>query len=260
MDSQKIGRLDCQFPNQTQFDDLLKRWLQKNQSRHIVTLNPEMIMLAETNKSFRQAVTDADLRVPDGAGIIWARWFLRSNFWSLLPSLLAFPFIVVERTTGINCIFKLARLCAAQNKSIYLLGGTPFQVKQTADHLKKRFPKLTIHASPEHTFDIKGPTNILNHIKTHRPAVLLVAYGAPKQALWIQKHQAALASVKIAVGVGGAFAIISEDKPRAPKILRRFNLEWLWRLSLEPKRLPRIWQATVKYPLLVSRQKQSLSA
>jgi N-acetylglucosaminyldiphosphoundecaprenol N-acetyl-beta-D-mannosaminyltransferase len=82
-----------------------------------------------------------------------------------------------------------------------------------------------------------------------------VAYGAPKQTIWIEQQRGTLSSVRIAVGVGGAFAMLSENLPRAPRLLRQANLEWLWRLYLEPGRLPRIVQATVQFPLRMHQQK-----
>jgi len=96
----------------------------------------------------------------------------------------------------------------------------------------------------------------LTDIAEKKPDILLVAYGAPKQTLWLEKHLANLPSVRIAIGVGGAFAILSEDKPRAPRWLQRLNLEWLWRLFLEPSRWRRIWNATIEFPKLVHAQRK----
>ena len=86
-----------------------------------------------------------------------------------------------------------------------------------------------------------------------RPRVLLVAYGAPKQTLWITQHRQELAAkgIRIAIGIGGALEMLSGSLPRAPRILRQLHLEWLWRLFLEPHRLHRIWNAVVIFPLLV---------
>jgi len=216
-----------------------------------------MVMQAQVDRSFSDAVGSASIRVPDGAGLIWARWYLRSNFWSLLPSLLAFPFVTVERVSGVDSLMAISRLAEEKKKSVYLLGGTPRQNSRTAKKLQHKFPSLKILSAPAHTYDESGPKAIIEDINTHAPDVLLVAYGAPKQTIWIDRHIDSMPSVKIAVGVGGAFAILSEDKPRAPKILRQLNLEWLWRLILEPRRLKRIWQATVKFPRLIQKQRMA---
>jgi N-acetylglucosaminyldiphosphoundecaprenol N-acetyl-beta-D-mannosaminyltransferase len=124
--------------------------------------------------------------------------------------------------------------------------------------LKERFPKLTVATSANHRYDATGPAAILADINDKRPDLLFVAYGAPAQTVWIEANKNKLPSVKLAMGVGGAFAILSEDTPRAPSLLRRLNLEWLWRLVLEPSRVPRIWQATVKFPLFVHAAKKKV--
>lgn len=256
----QLGHVITDFLNMEALIRIAEKLLNKEVFHHVVTLNPEMVMLAETDPVFRQATQAAELRVPDGAGLIWAQWYIRSQFWSLIPSLIAFSFRSVERVPGVEVVERLAKLCAANQKPMYLLGGTGQQVKISAAKLQQRFPRLKVFTSPEHAFDITGPRSILSDIEQKQPAVLLVAYGAPKQTIWIERHREDMPSVCIAVGVGGAFAILSEENPRAPRWLQKLNLEWLWRLALEPKRLPRIWQATVRFPLLINRLKRQQSA
>ncbi|MCA9370513.1 MAG: WecB/TagA/CpsF family glycosyltransferase, partial [Candidatus Peregrinibacteria bacterium] len=77
------------------------------------------------------------------------------------------------------------------------------------------------------------------------------AYGAPAQDLWINQHLLQLTSVRVAMGVGGTFDFLAGMVKRAPKLLRRMHLEWLWRLLLQPWRIGRILTATVHFPLLV---------
>jgi len=256
IESLKIGGVTCDFMRQDEFLALAAQRLGGPQFTHIVTLNPEMVMAAQHHPPFREALEHATWRLPDGSGLIWARWFLRSEFWSLWPSLLAFPFIQVERVTGVDAVWSLSEIAAKQSRRVYLLGGTPRQVARTADLLRRKFPTLSVAVSPPHQFSVEGPPEILADIAAKKPDLIFVAYGAPAQTLWIARHKADLPSVRIAIGVGGAFAILSEDTPRAPLFLRRLNLEWLWRLILEPARLRRIWQATVRFPLLVNAEKK----
>lgn len=239
----RLGQVNCNFMSLAEFSRLCKRWLTSDRFNHVVTLNPEMIMLAERDNTFREVVQAAEIRVPDGAGLVWARWYLRSRYWPLLPSLLTFLWQSVERVTGVDAVMILGRLCQKQGKSIYLLGGTDRQRRKTVARLTRYFPRLAVAAWPR-------------SMKEFQPVVLLVAYGAPKQTVWIENQRKDFSSVRIAMGVGGAFAMISEDLPRAPLWLRTLNMEWLWRLYLEPKRWPRIWQATVRFPLLMRRQKK----
>lgn len=256
-ESLPIGTVTCDYLTMNDFLALTRDWLQGDGFHHVVTLNPEMVMTAEQDVAFRSAVAAADLRVPDGAGLIWARWYIRSQFWSLWPSLAAFPFIHAERVSGVDTLQALMKVAADEHHSVYLLGGTQSQVTKTAERLKAQWPAATIYTSSDHQWNVAGPQEILDDIAAKRPSLLFVAYGAPAQTLWIEAQRHRLPSVRLALGVGGAFAILSEERPRAPYWLRKFNVEWLWRLLLEPSRLPRIWRATVLFPLLIHRQKKA---
>ncbi len=259
-DRLKIGRVYCEFINKEQFREYCRDRLKGNIFYHVVTLNPEMVVLCEKNDSFRKAVAKADIRIPDGAGLIWARWYLRSSFWPLIPSLFAFFFQEIERVTGVESVFVLAGLCEEDKIPVYLLGGTRNQNQLTANRLRRKYKRLIVYESISHNYEIGGGENIIKDIQDKKPGVILVAYGAPKQTLWIESVKRKLPGVKVAMGVGGAFAIISEERPRAPKLFRKINIEWLWRLYLEPKRARRIWTAVVSFSLLVRKQKRNFDA
>jgi N-acetylglucosaminyldiphosphoundecaprenol N-acetyl-beta-D-mannosaminyltransferase len=79
----------------------------------------------------------------------------------------------------------------------------------------------------------------------------VVAYGAPGQVVWIERNRAALAEagVRVAVGVGGVLDFLAGTKPRAPRLVRRAGLEWLYRLIREPWR----WQRQAVLPVFALR-------
>jgi len=83
----------------------------------------------------------------------------------------------------------------------------------------------------------------------------LVALGAPRQEKWIAENLAKVPSVKVAIGVGGAFDFLSGKIRRAPVFMQKMGLEWFWRLMQEPKRLPRIFNAVIVFLWLVLREK-----
>ena len=119
-----------------------------------------------------------------------------------------------------------------------------------AEALKKQFPSLRILGAEEGIRQGQGATNkeaLIERIKHAKPDVLFVAFGAPKQDLFIAQHKAAL-EVPVMMGVGGSFDFLAGIVPRAPRWLRTIGLEWLWRLLLEPWRFPRIITATIRFP------------
>ena len=88
-----------------------------------------------------------------------------------------------------------------------------------------------------------------------KPDILFVAYGSPHQEFWIHRNLFKLNSVKVAIGVGGTFDFYAGKRKRAPKWMQKIGLEWLWRLTGEPKRLSRIWNATFVFARLVAKEK-----
>ena len=260
-ESIKLGRVVCDFLNQDDWLTYCQRAFAKGGYHHIVTLNPEMVLLAHQNQLFLDATAKANLRVPDGAGLIWARWYLRSSYWLLLPSLIAFVKQPVERITGVDAIMNLAQLCLRHKRSVFIVGGNRSNIQKTVVIMKQKFPGLITTVSASHDYnEITSPEEILQEIRRVRPGVVMVAYGAPEQTVWLETHRQDLANagIIIGIGVGGAFDILSEKLPRAPASLRAMNLEWLWRLYLEPKRLPRIINAVWHFPYLMKKFKKGV--
>ncbi len=235
--------LNCQFFSPEEYASCLTHALSTPALTHIVTLNAEMVVEAERNLSFKQAVQQAELVIPDGSSILWARNFLTQKQQSVIPSLFMHLFSKEEPLTGVESVFSLCDIAQKNSAAIYLLGGTPSQAQGTLSVLQKKYPEVHIKITNENI-----PTDT-------QPGILLVAYGAPKQTLWIEQHRNALEEkgIRIAIGVGGAFAMISGELPRAPKFFRTLHLEWLWRLFLEPRRIGRIWNAVIVFPRIIQK-------
>jgi len=200
---------------------IIEGFLTDGKKHYVVTPNPEFVVLAQKDEGFRQILNSADLAVPDGVGLL-----------------------VGTRVTGTDLMLKLCELAARKSHSVFLLGGRDGVAEEAAKRLKAQFANLNIVG----TYEGDPTTNF--QLPTSNTDFLFVAYGAPKQEKWIAKNLPKI-PVKVAMGVGGAFDFISGRKKRAPQTLRRMGLEWLWRLVQEPKRLPRILNATIKFPLLV---------
>jgi len=210
--------------------------------RHIVTVNPEYIVRAQSDKKLRNIINQADLRVPDGVGLV------------KLAKL-------KERVTGVDLIWQLAKLSEDRGYRLALLGGRGEITPKTAARLKLIHPRCVI-AMVDPLDDIKPGTlrvhgsttlrvnlSLIREIERTKPDIALVALGMGKQDLFITQLLKN-AKVPVAMGVGGAFDMIAGATPRAPYILRTLGLEWLWRLVIEPKRLGRILTATIVFPLL----------
>lgn len=201
----------------------------------MATPNPEMLLEARKNDKFRSILQKTNLNIADGTGIIFAAIFLRAG---RLP----------QRVTGTDLMIEICKL--AQDKKIFLLGGGPGVAEKTQKVLEEKYGTNVVGtdgsaASPEHDEDLRRKINAAS------PDILFVAFGAPKQEMWLDRNLPHLKTVKAAVGVGGAFDFISGKAKRAPRILRKLGLEWLYRLIRQPSRIGRIFNATVRFPLAV---------
>lgn len=199
----------------------------------MVTCNPEMILHANKDHSFKNILNSASMCVADGFGLILASKFLKDSLG--------------ERVVGVDFVENFCEICEKENKSIYLLGGREGVAQKTADKFKKKHPNLKISGYLDGDINLKDCYRL---VKSVNPDVLFVAFGAPRQERWIYENLKEIPSVKLAIGVGGAFDFISGNVKRAPKLMRRLGLEWLWRLIIQPWRIRRIFNAVIIFPIL----------
>jgi len=225
----------------------ISEYLNSSSPHFVITPNPEFLVAASADAQFREVLNQADLAVPDGMGLMLAGLFLNKP--------------LKERLTGTDLVYELADICCQKHKSIYFLGALPGVAEEAAINLKKQFPNLIIagfESGFRTRFYFKLPDYLLvSKINRARPDVLLVAFGAGQQEKWIYRHLNQFKSVKVAMGIGGAFDFISGRVKRSPKFFRKLGLEWLWRLGLEPWRFNRIVTATFRFGRLVLKDKKN---
>jgi len=193
-------------------------------SHLVATVNPEFIMRARRDPEFARVLESADLCLADGTGVVWAA---RRQGCSLAAPV-----------TGTDLVPPLAALCAKRGFRLFLLGADPGVADDLAARLRVEHPELAVAAhagSPDPSAD----EATLSLIRAHRAQLVLVAFGAPKQELWIDRLKDR-AGGAVGIGVGGAFDYLTGRVPRAPMWMRRAGLEWLFRLVRQPWRVRRM--------------------
>ncbi|KKT46121.1 MAG: Glycosyl transferase, WecB/TagA/CpsF family [Parcubacteria group bacterium GW2011_GWC2_44_17] len=209
----------------------------------VVTPNPEICLLAEKNEEYRRHILGlAFLALPDGFGLKIAAWILGTR--------------LKNRVTGVDFIYGLMERASQKGWRVFLFGGEGVALR-CAQILMGRYRGLKVVGTLDgeitnYKLQITNKIQISNDqivetINQARPDILLVALGAPKQEKWIAENLPRLPSVKLAIGVGGTFDFIAGRIKRAPKILRSKGLEWFWRLVIQPWRLHRIYNATLRF-------------
>lgn len=214
--------------------DQVDRWLSGEGFHRIATVNPEFLLLSEKNKAFRGALLAADLRVADGVGLH-------------LPFFLAGE-TLAERIPGADLLPEI--LARANEKRLFtglmLDPGGLSKYEEIQAVLARTYPNLAVEKfAPEY---LLGNNPAPYH-------VVFCNYGAPLQEIVLAGLKSAPGSIRLAMGVGGAFDYLTGKVPRAPKALQAIGLEWLWRLWQQPKRWKRIWNAVIIFPMKVLSQK-----
>ena len=190
----------------------------------VATVNPEFVMRARQDLEFARVLESADLCLADGTGVVWAA--RRQGCSQRGP------------VAGTDMLPLIASTCARRGFRLFLLGAGPGVADELAGDLRARHPSLLVAShsgSPAPSDDDES----LRLIRDHGTQVLLVAYGAPKQELWIDRTKDRT-DVAVAMGVGGAFDYLTGRVPRAPAWMRRAGLEWLYRLVRQPWRIRRM--------------------
>ena len=184
-------------------------------------------MQAARNQELLRIINRAWLSTPDGAGIILAS--------RLLPDLKAFP----ARVAGFDLLRALLQLAAEREYSVYFLGGEPGVAAAAAENLQNSHPTLEVVGCHHGYLDQENRKAVLEEIAEKEPELLFVGMGAPRQEKFLAEYRSELAA-GVAVTVGGSFDILAGNKTRAPAIIQKLYLEWLYRLFQEPGRLLRV--------------------
>jgi len=197
------------------------RWIAGQRPRQIATVNPEFLMAARRDPTFRAVLQGAGLCVPDGVGVTLAARYLGRP--------------LRERVAGVDLVERLAAHAADAGWRLFLLGGAPGIAERAGAVLTCRHPTLTICGTYAGSPAVEDEEEILQRVRTARADVLLVAYGAPAQDLWLARNLAR-SGAKVGIGIGGALDYLAGVVPRAPRWVRRLGFEWLYRLIRQPWR------------------------
>ena len=220
------------------FEDIEKD-LKNEKKRFIVTANPETLMIANSNKELADCLLQEYVTiVPDGIGIIKG------------AKILGYP--QKETITGVGLVEHLFKECNDTKKSVFLFGAKKEVVEKLKEVLEKDYPNIEIKGI-ENGY-VEDRQKVFDEIEKLSPDLVLVALGIPAQELLINKNFEKF-NKGIFIGVGGSFDVLSGTKKRAPKFFIKFHLEWLYRITTEPKRMKRFFDSNVKYLFKLSEEK-----
>ena len=195
------------------FDNLTMEEAIKRIKGFVVLPYSCFVVRAQKDEEFRKILNSADFCLCEGKGL----WLMARLLGKKLK----------QNINGVELIKKL-------KGRIFLFGGK----EGIAEKVKQKLNAEVVGAENGYQ-DFDKAIEKINIVK---PDILLVGLGSPKQERFIYHNLSKMPSVKLAIGVGGAFDFISGRVKRAPKIFQRTGFEWLWRLAIQPRRIGKIFK------------------
>lgn len=192
---------------------------------HIVSLNPENLVIAHKNKSFIKTLETAQIRIIDGIGVVIAARLLNIN--------------IGPRLTGVDLMEEIIKVANMMRLRVLLIGGRKNLAPELVNCYNQQYSKARFKGIYG-IKNIKKPSpdeegSIVSIVTAYKPHMIFVAFGSPDQELWLDRHKKELSGI-VVMGVGGAFDYLGGRIRRAPKLIQKLGLEWFYRLVSQPWR------------------------
>lgn len=198
---------------------------------YIYTPNSEIVQNCIESPALYDVINSASMIIPDGIGVVYASKILGRPLY--------------EKVGGFELSKRLIEYAANNGKKLFFFGSSPEKdgeksvADKAAEKLKEKYPNLQVCGTRDGYFTEKDIPEIIEQINASGADILFVCLGAPKQEKWIYENREKL-NVSLALGLGGSLDIYAGTVKYAPKIFRKLNLEWLYRLLKQPSRIGRM--------------------
>lgn len=205
--------------------EAIDRFISSCTPHHVVTLDSSMCVIARDDPTLQSIVSHAELVTPDSAGVVWACRRLGTP--------------LKERVSGVEIVDRLCSLSPSRGYRLFFFGSAPGVAQAAAERMRSRYPGCQVVGTRDGFFTKEQEPQIVEQIKSARPDILCVALGIPLQEKWIHRFRDTL-NVPVLIGVGGTFDVYSGRVKRAPVWMQRLNLEWLYRLLKNPRKISKV--------------------
>jgi len=213
------------------FNATIKQILSK-ENKLINTINQYSYCMAEEDESFKKALLESDVLLPDGIGIVVAAKLLNNK--------------KVKKIAGADLHHFFLEKLNRENGSCFYLGSSDNTLDKIKSKMAKEYPNIKVGSySPPYkpAFSEDDTAKMISHVNAFKPDVLFVGMTAPKQEKWSYQNKEILDCGKIC-SIGAVFDFYAGTIERPNKIWISLGLEWLGRLVKEPKRM---WRRYIYY-------------
>lgn len=191
---------------------------------YFVTADASGFAMCDSDEELRRIYQEAEVATPDSQGVVWA---LRRKGHK------------VGRVSGVDLVDELCALSAQKGYRVFILGAAPGVAELAAERIRLRHPGCNIVGTRHGYFPADDDGLVAAEVAPHKPDILFVAMGIPRQEKFIVKTRDVIRA-KLAIGVGGSFDVFSGRAKRAPVLVQKLKLEWLWRLALNPSKFGKV--------------------
>ena len=206
-------------------EELLKE-IENKKRVNIISGNPEVLYNGIKNEFLKNSFTKEDaLIIPDGVGTLLAAKINGID--------------ITEKIAGIEVMNMLLEEARDKNLKVFLLGAKEEILIKCKEKIKESYDGINIVGSNNGFFDLDNCDDLIEKINESKADILLVAMGAPRQEVFIEKYKDKLCC-KIFMGVGGSFDVFAGNVNRAPQFMINIGMEWLYRVAKEPWRIKRL--------------------
>lgn len=218
---------------------LIDGFIASGEPHLVATADASMIVDGVQNPEFGELLRSAALVTPDSTGVLWASRKVGKP--------------IEAKVSGVELVDRLCARSAERGYRIYFLGAAPGIAEAAAKNMRKRYPGCQIVGTHDGFFGKERDAEIAQVVAATNPDILFVAMGIPRQEFFIRDTMSII-QARVAMGVGGSLDVHSGRAKRAPIIVQRMRMEWLWRLLQNPRK----WRKTMKLPqfmAMVARQR-----
>ena len=233
----RINFLNTQIDNVTMDEaiETIDILIQSNKCSYVVPPNLDHIVIMETDEEFSEIYKNADLIVADGKPLIWISKFLKKP--------------IKEKISGSDLFPRMCKMAAEKGYSIFILGAAEGVADKAAINLKKKNPGLRIVGTYSPPFGFEKDSKELGKIRDivvgEKPDILAVSLGSPKGEKFIYKYLKEY-GIPLGISIGATIDFEAGNVKRAPKWMADHGLEWLFRITQDPKRLiKRYWNDAI---------------
>lgn len=204
-----------------------------------MAVNAAKLVAAQDDSYLHESIERSELITADGQAVVWASQLLGDA----LPT----------RVAGIDLMHGLLALAAERRYAVYILGARPEVLAQAIVRIKEQFPGIRIVGARDGYYADAEEGDVAAGIAQAQADMLFVAMSSPRKEYFLARHGSTM-RVPFVMGVGGSIDVIAGLTRRAPVVLQRLGLEWLYRLLQEPRRLFKRYLVTnFRFVLLVAR-------